>query len=78
MIVLKEGPKIKQLIQVCYDLSRPDTKKREVRALINASKELGCRNLLVITENKEGSEEIIWFGTKRKINYIPLWKWLLD
>ncbi len=76
--VLKEGLKIKQLIQVCYDISRPDTKKREVRALINASKELKCNNLLIITDDKEGEEEAVWFGTKRKIKYIPLWKWLLE
>jgi|SRR3989344_1296729 len=72
--VIKEGFKAKQLIQVCYDINDYETKKREIRALIKASKELKCKNLLVITEEKEG-EEI--FG-KNKVNYIPLWKWLLS
>src|SRR3989344_240295 len=71
--VIKEGLKIKQLIQVCYDMGDYDAKKREIKALLKASKELKCNNLLVITEEKEGEEKI---GNK-KIKYIPLWKWLL-
>ena len=76
--IIKEGLRIKKLIQVCYDISDPDTKNREVRGLIKASKELRCNNLLVITEDKEGEEEIEWFGTKRKVKYVPLWKWLIE
>ncbi len=75
--VTKEGFKVKQLIQVCYNVSDADTKQREVRALLNASKELRCKNLLVITEDYEGKEQARWFGTKRQINFLPLWKWLL-
>jgi len=76
--VVKQGLKVKQLIQVCYDLSDLKTKEREVRALIKASKELKCNNLLIITDDKEGEEQVEWFGTKRKIKFIPLWKWLLE
>ena len=72
--VIKEGFKVRQLIQVCYDINDYETKKREIKALIKASKELKCKNLLVITEEKEG-EEIVG---KNKVNYIPLWKWLLS
>ena len=32
---------------------------------------------IVLTEDYEGEEETEWFGTKRKIKFIPLWKWLL-
>jgi len=71
--VVKEGLKIKQLIQVCYDISDYDTKKREIKALLKASLELKCSNLLVITEDKEDEEKI----KGRKIKYIPLWKFLL-
>lgn len=71
--VIKEGQKLKQLIQVCYDISDLNTKKREFRALLKASKELKCNNLLIITEDKEGEERI----EKKKIKFIPLWKWLL-
>lgn len=75
---VKEGMKIKQLIQVCYDISNFETKKREVRALVKASKELKCKNLIVITEEHEKEEAVDWFGTKRKVKFIPLWKWLLE
>jgi len=71
--VLKYGLRVKQLVQVCYDINDYDTKKREIRALLKASKELKCNNLLVITEDKEIEEKI----DGKKIKYIPLWKWLL-
>ncbi|HDK42642.1 MAG TPA: ATP-binding protein [Candidatus Pacearchaeota archaeon] len=72
--VLKEKLKIKQLIQVCYDIEDYDTKKREIKSLLKAGKELKCRNLLIITDEKE-DEEII---KNNKIKYVPLWKWLLS
>lgn len=75
--VIKEKIKIKQLIQVCFNIQNPETKEREIRALIKAGNELKCKNLLVITEDYEGEEEIKWFGIKGKIKFIPLWKWLL-
>ena len=71
--VVKEELKIKQLIQTCYDIN-DDNKKREIKALLIASKELKCNNLLVITEDKEGEEKV----DGRKIKYISLWKWLLE
>ena len=76
--VVKQGTKIKELIQVCYDVDDIKASKREVRALIKASKELKCNNLLVITEGKEAEKEAAWFGIKRKIRFLPLWKWLLE
>ena len=72
--VVKKGQKVNQLIQVCWNINEYKTKEREVKALIKASKKLKCKNLLVITEDNEGKEEI----KKEKIVYIPLWKWLLE
>lgn len=71
--VLKEGPNVKELIQVTYASSRGDVKERETKALTKASKELKCRNLLVITWDYEGEEKI----DGREIRFTPLWKWLL-
>jgi len=51
---------------------------RELRALLKASRELKCNNLLVITKEKEGRENFEWFGIQREIKYIPLWKWLAE
>ncbi len=75
--VVKDGAKIGQLIQVCYDISDVDTKKREIKALLKASNDLKCNNLLIIGSDKEGKEEHEWFGIKRSVKFIPLWKWLL-
>jgi len=72
--LVKQGSKIVQLIQVCYDTSNADTKKRETEALLKASKELKCKNLLIITEDKEGQEKI----SGKTIKYKPLWHWLIE
>jgi hypothetical protein len=71
---IREGLKIKQLIQVCYSLAREETKKREIKSLLRASKDLKCKNLLIITSDYEGEEKF----KNKKIKYIPLWKWLLQ
>ena len=70
--VLKEGIKVKNLIQVCY-LSDSEI-KREISALIEASQELNCDNLTILTWDKEGEEKI----KNKKIKFIPLWKWLVE
>jgi predicted AAA+ superfamily ATPase len=71
--VLKEGLKVEQLIQVCYDIEDFMTKEREVKALVEASKELRCNNLFVITQDYEAEEQ----HKGKKIKFVPLWKWLL-
>lgn len=76
--VIKEGTKVKQLIQVCFNMNNLETKNREVRALIKAGKELKCNNLLIITEDTEAEEKSEWFGINGKIKFAPLWKWLLE
>ncbi len=76
--VIKKGLKVGHLIQVCYDLKDTNTKKREIRSLLKASKNLKCKNLLVINHDYSGEENLEWFGIKKKIKFIPLWKWLLN
>jgi hypothetical protein len=75
--VVKEGTRITALIQVCVDPRAPKTKSREIRSLLKASMELGCRNLLVLTDSTEGEEEASWYGAQGTVRYVPLWKWLL-
>ncbi len=71
--VLKEGPKIKQLIQVCYNIEDFNTKEKELKALMKASRELKCSSLLVITWDYEGREKF----KNKEVRFMPLWKWLL-
>lgn len=58
------------LIQVCYSLSDAETKKREISALLKASKKLNAEEQLILTLD---SDEII----DSRIKVIPIWKWLL-
>lgn len=71
--VVREGPRVKGLVQVCFDPSDGSTKKREVNALLKASVELSCRERLVITWDYEGTELV----DGRSVSFVPLWKWLL-
>ncbi len=71
--LVREGLKIKQLIQVCFSVSDRDTKKRETRALLHACESLGCNNMILITSGKDTEEK---FGSK-KIRFISLGSWLL-
>ncbi len=73
---VKKGHNVVQLIQVCASCT--DMPERETKALIKASAELKCDNLLVITEQEESEKTMSWFGAKRKIKFMPLWKWLLE
>ena len=49
--VLRKGTKIERLVQVCYDISNPKTKKREVDSIVECAGELKCSNLVIVTNN---------------------------
>jgi len=71
--LLKEGVEIKELIQVTYASGRDEIDEREVKSLLKASKETGCKNLRIITWNYEGIDKI----DNRTIKFTPLWRWLI-
>ncbi len=72
--VLLQGTQVKQLIQVAYSLEDEKTRKRELRALVKASRELSCNNLLVLTWDEEGKEKV----KGKEIRLVPVWRWLLE
>lgn len=65
------GTKVKQLIQVCHDMTSVKTRKRELDALAEAANELHCDNLLVITNSQE--ETIEW--KSHSISVVPVRKY---
>lgn len=71
--VIKNGLNVEQLIQVCWNINDYKTKEREIKALLKASDELKCDNLLIVNQDKEGKETI----KNKEINYISLATWLL-
>lgn len=72
--VVKKGLQTEQLIQVCYDLTAPSTRHREIQALMTASEEVGCNDLVVLTRSQKGVETV----EEKEVRLIPVWEWLLS
>ena len=76
--VIKEGRRVTQLIQVCWDLTAASTREREIRDLLRAGAALSCERLLVLTADTDSEEEVEWYGRKGRIRLLPVWRWLSD
>lgn len=76
--LLKQDNAVRQLIQVCWDISDSRVREREIRALLSAGAELKCDSLLLLTDREEATEQHAWFGKTGEIRFQPLWKWLLE
>lgn len=74
--VVKEGLHVSRLIQVCSDISNPQTMKREMRVLVKASQELNCNDLLLLNDRVDRVETFKWQDARRQIRLMPLWQWL--
>ena len=71
--VVSEGDEVKRLIQVTWDMSDAETRKREFSGLLEAAKFTGCRDLTIVTRDEEGEE--IRDGLNVKI--VPVCRFLL-
>lgn len=71
--VIRQGGETICLLQICYDLSEPKTRKREIAGLLKAGEELGCQALIILTWDEEGEAN----HQGRTVKLIPAWKWLL-
>jgi predicted AAA+ superfamily ATPase len=76
--LVKEGLRVSRLIQVCADLSNPQTLKREMRALLKASAMLECRELILLNDRIDRTETFRWHDLEREVQLIPVWKWLIE
>ena len=72
--VVCKGNAVEEIYQVCYDLSKEKTRKRELRGLLAASQEMRCNNLFLITDYQR--EEVETEGKTIKI--LPAYEWLLQ
>jgi predicted AAA+ superfamily ATPase len=72
--VIRDGRKVTSLIQVSYDISKTKTRERELDALVKASEELKCDNLMLITWNHDGSVEY----KGKSIRIISMDKWFIE
>lgn len=73
--LVQSGTDISQLIQVTWDMTDEETRKREINGLIEASVATGCDNMLIITAD---SEETIETFDGKTIRVVPAWRWLLN
>jgi predicted AAA+ superfamily ATPase len=70
-LIAKEG-KVKQLIQVSYNISSEKTLKREISGLIKAAEMFKCENLLLINFDAEQDVE----KNGHTIHIVPAAEWL--
>lgn len=71
---VKKGTEIVELIQVCYEVSNQDVEQREIKALVEAGKELNVTKLSVLTWNEKRTVE----KDDLTIHFKPLWEWLTE
>lgn len=62
-----------QLVQVAADLSEPETRARELRALDAAMRERRVKTATLVTLNERGAES----QGRRTVEIVPVWEWLL-
>ena len=73
--VVQRGTNIHALYQVSWDISNPETRNREIKGLLEASKITDCRNLYIITSDHQ---EEITIDDDIVIHVLPAWRWLSD
>ncbi len=73
--VVQRGVEIDSLLQVTWDMSDEETRRREINGLVEAAEATGCKNLYIITAEQQ---EEIKLENGVSIHVIPVWRWLLD
>ena len=71
-LVVRDGHRTLQAVQVSFDITQLETREREIRALERARQELAAEQLLLITSNNK--ETIVVKGAE--IEVVPIWQWL--
>lgn len=71
--VIKKDLKVTELIQVSYQTNNIITEQREIKSLVQASKELNGDLLTVLTWDEEKDVH----SNDKVIHFVPLWKWLM-
>lgn len=66
-------PESETAIQVSYSILEPETRKREVDALLKMSKYLKISKMVIVTKDEDDVLQI----DGKEIQVVPIWKWLL-
>ena len=70
--VVKEGAKVREVLQVCYELN-DSSKEREINGLIGAMNKFKLKEAVILTHEQEQELKI----KNKSIKVLPVWKWLL-
>lgn len=70
--VVKEGAKVREILQVCYELN-DSSKEREIGGLIEAMDKFRLKEAVILTHEQEQELKI----KSKSIKVLPVWKWLL-
>ena len=71
--VIRNGAKINEAIQVCYEFNNKN-KERELGGLLEVLKKFNLKKGLILTYNQEDELNI----ENKKIFIKPVWKWILE
>ena len=71
--VIKEGLKVSQLLQVCWNVRDEKTRTRDTRSLWRAMREFDLASATIVTEETTAEET----EEGRTIRFVPLAQWLL-
>jgi predicted AAA+ superfamily ATPase len=72
--IVRKNTAVETALQICRTLASRETKSREISGLLAAGRELGVKELRIITWDEEKEAEY----KGKKIVFKPLWKWLLQ
>jgi len=59
---------------VCWDVSKKETKTREIKSIVESLKKFNLKEGIIVTKDFEDKEQI----EGKTILYVPLWKFLLS
>ena len=71
--LIRQGSKIKEAIQVCYNLNE-ENKEREMNGLVEAMNKFNLKKGLILTYGQDDKFEV----KGKKIKVLPVWKWLIE
>ena len=71
--LIRQGSKIKEAIQVCYNLNE-ENKEREMNGLVEAMNKFSLKKGLILTYGQDDKFEV----KGKKIKVLPVWKWLIE
>lgn len=72
--VVKEGDRVSEVMQVSQTLADEKTKRCELRGIVDACREFGLRQGIIITSSTSEDFEV----EKLRIQTVPLYRWLLS